>query len=154
MKNILVLHGPNLNMLGKREQHIYGYGSLEHLNQRLQRMGNEREINIRCFQSNSEAQLIEYVQAADDNIDVIIINPAGLTHTSVCLRDALLAVEKPFFEVHISNIYAREPFRSHSYFSDVALGVISGLGTFGYECALMAAITYLEHKMETSETWQ
>ena|SRR3990167_5338611 len=154
MNNVLVLHGPNLNMLGKREQHVYGYDTLERINQRLQHIGNERDISVRCLQSNSEAQLIEYVQAADDNIDLIIINPAGLTHTSVCLRDALLAVGKPFFEVHISNIYAREPFRSHSYFSDVAIGVISGFGTSGYEFALMAAITYLKHQTEISETWQ
>lgn len=154
MNNILVLHGPNLNLLGKREQHIYGFDSLERLNHRLQQLGKERDTNVNCLQSNSEAQLIDYIQSADDSIKFIIINPAGLTHTSVCLRDALLAIRKPFFEVHISNIYAREPFRSHSYFSDVAIGVISGFGTLGYEYALLSAINYVEHQLEISETWQ
>lgn len=154
MSKILVIHGPNLNMLGQREQHIYGYHTLTDVNQQLKALASESGAEIDCIQSNSEGTLIDAIQSARDNVDFIIINPAGLTHTSVCLRDALLAIGKPFIEVHISNIYAREPFRSHSFLSDAAVGVISGMGTLGYEFALQTALTFLNQQMETSETWQ
>ena len=154
MNKILVIHGPNLNQLGQREPHIYGYLTLSQLNQQLEVVATESGIQIECVQSNAESTLIDAIQSARETADFIIINPAGLTHTSVCLRDALLASNKPFIEVHISNIYAREPFRSHSYLSDIAIGVITGLGTLGYEYALQAAITFLHQQVETSESWQ
>ena len=141
MKNILVLHGPNLNLLGCREPTIYGSKSLLDLNNRLQELAQTEGMTLNAVQSNSEADLINAIhQAAENNVDHIIINPAGFTHTSVALRDALLAVHIPFIEVHISNIHAREPFRHHSYFSDIASGVISGLGTNGYLLALQSII--------------
>ena len=141
MKNILVLHGPNLNLLGCREPTIYGSKSLLDLNNRLQELAQTEGMTLNAVQSNSEADLINAIhQAAENNVDHIIINPAGFTHTSVALRDALLAVHIPFIEVHISNIHAREPFRHHSYFSDIASGVISGLGTNSYLLALQSII--------------
>lgn len=137
MKKILVVHGPNLNLLGVREPTVYGTETLVDLNQRLQQQANTDGMALQIVQSNSEADLINAIhQSLVDEVDYIIINPAGLTHTSIALRDALLAVGIPFIEVHISNIFARESFRHHSYFSDIAIGVISGLGTAGYLFAL------------------
>lgn len=139
MKNILVLHGPNLNLLGLRQPSIYGGVGLEQLNQQIMQKASELQFNAAILQSNSEFELIEVIHAATKNaIDFILINPAAFTHTSIALRDALLAVQIPFIEIHISNIYARETFRHHSYFSDIAQGVISGLGANGYLLALQA----------------
>jgi 3-dehydroquinate dehydratase-2 len=142
--NILILHGPNLNLLGQREPQHYGRITLDTLNADLQKQSQQQQATCLCFQSNSESALIHRVHAAaQDNTHFILINPAAFTHTSVALRDALLAVQIPFIEIHLSNIYAREPFRQHSYFSDVAVGVITGLGAQGYHLALTYALTYL-----------
>jgi|SRR5690554_4204260 3-dehydroquinate dehydratase-2 len=142
--SILVIHGPNLNLLGLREPHHYGKDTLEGINERLSDRANSANVGLECIQSNSEAELIAKVQSlADKSVDFVIINPAAFTHTSVALRDALSAVKVPFIEVHLSNVYAREPFRHHSFFSDIAIGVISGLGAQGYLCALDYAIEYL-----------
>ncbi len=142
IKNILIVHGPNLNLLGLREPEIYGDTKLEDINRNLNRLTENKPIKLDFFQSNSEAALIDRVQQTmSDGTDFIIINPAAYTHTSVALRDTLAAVRLPFIEVHLSNIYSREPFRQHSYFSDLAIGVISGLGAKGYELALEYAMT-------------
>lgn len=134
---ILVLHGPNLNLLGSREPEIYGRETLADINRRLVAQGKLAGATVSCFQSNHEGSLIDRVQLAKkQQVAWIIINPAGFTHTSVALRDALTGVAIPFIEVHLSNIHAREPFRRHSYFSDVAAGTICGLGSQGYELAL------------------
>ncbi|MFO7859146.1 MAG: type II 3-dehydroquinate dehydratase [Ectothiorhodospiraceae bacterium] len=144
MASILVLHGPNLNLLGRREPGLYGAETLAAIDQRLRAQAREAAIRLDTLQSNHEGELVERIhQAADDGTDFIIINPAALTHTSVALRDALLGVGIPFIEVHLSNVHAREPFRQHSYLSDVALGVITGLGASGYELALRAALGHL-----------
>lgn len=141
MKKILVLHGPNLNLLGSREPSIYGSTSLNQINTDLVKAAQNAGIELTCFQSNSEGDLIQAIhQASAAKINYIIINPAAYTHTSVALRDALSAVAIPFIEVHLSNIYSRESFRHHSYFSDIAKGVISGLGAQGYLLALHAVI--------------
>ena len=141
MKKILVLHGPNLNLLGLREPSVYGHTSLEQLNEQLQKQASSSGFVLSAKQSNSEAELIEAIQQArEENTDYLILNPAAYTHTSIAMRDALLAVQIPFIEVHISNPYARESFRHQSYFSDIAQGVISGLGTNGYLLALQAII--------------
>jgi 3-dehydroquinate dehydratase-2 len=144
MANILVLHGPNLNLLGKREPTHYGHASLATINQNLMEIAQANGHLLTTFQSNAEHELIAQVQAApQNNIEFILINPAAFTHTSIALRDTLLAVAIPFIEVHLSNIYARESFRHHSYFSDIAIGVISGLGADGYELALQAILVRL-----------
>ena len=143
--NILVLNGPNLNMLGKREPAVYGAQSLNEIIDTLMAKANERDIALSHCQSNNEATLIEAIHQAFEKIDFIIINPAAFTHTSVALRDALLSVNIPFIEVHLSNVHAREAFRHHSYLSDIAQGVICGLGPQGYEFALMAAEQYLSN---------
>ncbi|KTC83864.1 type II 3-dehydroquinate dehydratase [Legionella cincinnatiensis] len=141
MKKILVLHGPNLNLLGTREPSIYGGTTLEQINTRLTKEATEAGFTLQCYQSNSEADLIQSIhQASTNKIDYMIFNPAGFTHTSIALRDALSAVAIPFIEVHISNIYSRETFRHHSYFSDIAIGIISGLGVQGYSLALTSII--------------
>lgn len=140
-KNILVLHGPNLNLLGSREPEVYGRVTLDEINRRLAKLAEDSGARLANFQSNAEAELIDRIQQASaDGTDFIIINPAAYTHTSVALRDALAAVNLPFIEVHLSNIFARESFRRESYFSDLALGVISGLGAKGYELALGYAL--------------
>jgi 3-dehydroquinate dehydratase-2 len=140
MPKILVIHGPNLNLLGERETQHYGKDSLEAINRRLAEQGEREGLEVATFQSNAEAPLIERIHAAKgDQTAYIIINPAAFTHTSVALRDALAAVRIPFIEVHLSNVHAREAFRQHSYFSDLAAGVIVGLGPLGYELALQAA---------------
>ncbi|MDH2925144.1 3-dehydroquinate dehydratase [Nicoletella semolina] len=146
MKNILLLNGPNLNMLGKREPHIYGSKTLAQIECQLQQAAQDKGFNLACFQANSEEALIHRIHQAFEQTDFIIINPAAFTHTSVALRDALLAVAIPFIEIHISNVHSREPFRYHSYFSDVAQGVICGLGIKGYDYALDYAINSLAVK--------
>ncbi len=144
MANLLLLHGPNLNLLGNREPEHYGATSLNEINAGLIQQAEAAGHQLRCLQSNAEHELVEAVhQAQRDKIAFIIINPAAFTHTSVALRDALAAVEIPFIEIHLSNVHAREDFRQHSYFSDLAEGVISGLGAYGYTLALQAAIKRL-----------
>ncbi len=141
-KKILVLHGPNLNLLGTREPDVYGRVTLDEINRSLCKIAENVGIFLENFQSNAEADLIGRIQQTiSDETDFIIINPAAYTHTSVALRDALAAVKLPFIEVHLSNIFARETFRRESYFSDLAVGVISGLGPKGYELALEYALT-------------
>ncbi len=139
---ILVVHGPNLNLLGRREPALYGRTTLEDINRNLTGIARAAAVELDTFQSNAEHELIDRIQGAMcDGTDFIIINPAALTHTSIALRDALAATELPFVEVHLSNIYTREIFRRTSYFSDIAVGVISGLGATGYELALQFALT-------------
>lgn len=141
MSTILVLHGPNLNMLGTREPEVYGYETLADIDDRLRSLAAEQGHHLLHLQSNAEYELIERVhEARAEGVDFIIINPAAFTHTSVALRDAMLASGIPFVEVHLSNVHAREPFRHHSYFSDIAEGVICGLGSQGYDLALQAAL--------------
>jgi 3-dehydroquinate dehydratase-2 len=141
MKKILVLHGPNLNLLGSREPEVYGRITLDEINSKLTLQAQKNGASISILQSNAEYVLVERIQAARmDETDFIIINPAAFTHTSVALRDALAAVAIPFIEVHLSNVFAREEFRKASYFSDLAVGVISGLGASGYEFALQYAL--------------
>ena len=144
MGNILVLNGPNLNLLGTREPEVYGHTTLDDVYQRLQTKLKGSPHQLAAFQSNHEGQLVETIQQARGKIDYIIFNPGAFTHTSIALRDALLAVQIPFIEVHLSNVFQRETFRHHSYFSDIAKGVILGLGVLGYELALAAAIEYCD----------
>lgn len=140
-RKILVLHGPNLNLLGTREPETYGRDTLAEINRRLVAAGKTAGATVLCFQSNHEGALIERVHLArKQRVASIIINPAGFTHSSVALRDALAGVAIPFVEVHLSNIHAREPFRQHSYFSDLATGTICGLGSYGYELALQSIL--------------
>lgn len=140
-KSILVLHGPNLNLLGVREPEHYGSVTLASINDALQAQAKQANIALETYQSNSEAEIVAKIQTlAINKIDFIIINPAAFTHTSISIRDAISAVKIPFIEVHLSNVYARENFRHHSYFSDIAVGVISGLGAEGYNAALRYAI--------------
>ncbi len=141
-KNILVLHGPNLNLLGTREPEHYGRDTLAQIDARLKKRAAAAGAQLAAFQSNAESELVDRIhQAGKSGIDFILINPAAFTHTSVALRDAISAVGIPFIEVHLSNVFAREPFRHHSYFSDLAVGVISGLGPMGYELALDYALS-------------
>jgi 3-dehydroquinate dehydratase-2 len=142
MPQVLVIHGPNLNLLGKREPDHYGVVTLDSINQELTDLASANQIKLVIFQSNHEGQVVDRIhQTLHDGTDFIVINPAAFTHTSVAIRDALLACSKPFIEVHLSNVHAREDFRQHSYFSDIAVGVISGLGKDSYLLALHAAIT-------------
>lgn len=135
-KSILVIHGPNLNLLGVREPEHYGSTTLLDINNHLAKLAKHDAIQLECFQSNSEAEIVTKIQSLMVNkVDAAIINPAAYTHTSVAIRDALSAVNIPFIEVHLSNVFAREHFRHHSYFSDIAIGVISGLGAHGYYAA-------------------
>lgn len=138
--NILILNGPNLNLLGTREPDVYGSETLSDVMQACVALGNELNCSVEHFQSNHEGQLIDVLHKASGKYDAIIINPAAFTHTSVALRDALLGVAIPFIEVHISNVHARETFRHHSYFSDIAQSVIVGCGTYGYQLAVMSAV--------------
>lgn len=141
MSTILVLHGPNLNMLGTREPEVYGHETLADIDKRLHSKAAEQGHHLLHLQSNAEYELIERIhEARTEGVDYIIINPAAFTHTSVALRDAMLASGIPFIEVHLSNVHAREAFRHHSYFSDIAEGVICGLGSQGYDLALTAAL--------------
>ncbi len=142
VRNILIIHGPNLNLLGVREPEIYGGATLQDINRNLSRLAENTGVKLDFFQNNAESALIDRVQQTmGDGTDFIIINPAAYTHTSIALRDALAAVKLPFIEVHLSNIYSRESFRQKSYFSDLAIGIISGLGAKGYELALEYAMT-------------
>lgn len=148
MANILVLHGPNLNLLGQREPSIYGATSLDKINRSLEQQAKQLNHSITIYQENAEHKLIELIHSyaltqTKSKADFILFNPAAFTHTSIALRDALLAANIPFIEIHLSNIYQRESFRHHSYFSDIATGVISGLGAQGYNLALLAADNYL-----------
>jgi 3-dehydroquinate dehydratase-2 len=144
MPTILVLNGPNLNLLGTREPGLYGHDTLETIRTRLEKLAKKSGYQLAFDQSNAEHELVERIhRAKEEGIDFIIFNPAAFTHTSVALRDALLGTEIPFIEVHLSNVHAREEFRRHSYFSDIAAGVICGLGAQGYEFALQAALNRL-----------
>ena len=140
---ILVLHGPNLNLLGKREPDIYGHTTLAQIDAELGRRAKDLGAEASCFQSNHEGELVDQIQQAMGAMDGILINPAGFTHSSVALRDALAAADLPVIEVHLSNVYAREDFRKHSYISPIAIGVISGLGAQGYTFGLEALIGHL-----------
>lgn len=140
---ILVLNGPNLNLLGTREPDKYGHQTLDDIMSSLRDLASRYEIELEHLQSNREYELVEAIHAAKDQFDFILLNPAAFTHTSVALRDALLGVSIPFIEIHLSNIHSREAFRHHSYFSDVAQGVICGLGAIGYELAMLAAYQQL-----------
>ncbi|MEA9568137.1 type II 3-dehydroquinate dehydratase [Polynucleobacter sp. AP-Nickl1-40-C4] len=143
--SILVIQGPNLNLLGAREPDVYGKTTLEDIHQRLGELAKAQSVDLDTFQSNHEGELIDRIQKAkQDGVDFIIINPGAFTHTSVALRDVLAGVAIPFTEVHLSNIHQREEFRKHSYLSDIATGVICGLGAIGYELALQAAIARLQ----------
>jgi len=147
MATILVLHGPNLNLLGTREPEVYGSDTLDSINQRLSSIATEQGHHLQSLQSNAEYELIDRIHdAKNEGINFIIFNPAAFTHSSVALRDALTGVKIPFYEVHLSNVFAREAFRHHSYFSDIAVGIISGFGSVGYELALQAAMTYLDRQ--------
>jgi len=147
MARLLLLNGPNLNLLGSREPELYGSDSLAAIEKRAAAVALESGHELLCFQSNAEHLLIERVQrAAGEGVEFLIVNPGALTHTSIALRDALLAVRLPFIEVHLTNTWAREPFRRTSYFSDIAVGSIVGLGAFGYELAVRAAARQLAAK--------
>ena len=143
---ILVIHGPNLNLLGIREHEVYGSVTMEEINEGLEETASSNNIQIEAFQSNAEHEIVTKLQDSMDHIDYIIINPGALTHTSIAIRDSLLGIGVPFYEVHISNIFAREEFRQKSYFSDVANGVICGLGTKGYDLALRHIIDNYKDK--------
>ena len=142
-KSILIINGPNLNLLGTREPHIYGTATLADVEDSAKRQTDNLGITLHTFQSNHEGAIVDRIQDARSNCDFCIINPGGLTHTSVAVRDALLGIQMPFVEVHVSNIHAREPWRNYSYLSDKAVAVICGLGVFGY----MAAIDFIAQKM-------
>ncbi len=145
MAHIRVLHGPNLNLLGTREPEVYGSDTLDDINQRLEGQARAAGVDISQLQSNAEHELVESIQAGvADKVDYFIINPGAFTHTSIAIRDAFSAVNIPFIEIHLSNVHAREAFRQHSYLSDIAQGVILGLGAQGYELAMQAAISQLE----------
>ena len=135
---VLVLHGPNLNLLGKREPEIYGSATLADIDEKLVRKGRELNLAVETFQSNHEGAIVDRIQSAMDGCDGVVINPAAYTHTSVAIRDALLVLSVPIIEIHLSNIYKRETFRHHSLIRDVATGQIAGCGAYGYELALMA----------------
>ncbi len=144
-QSILVLHGPNLNLLGTREPHLYGHTTLEAVNAGLAGLASTLGAVLAAFQSNHEGALVDRIQAARlDGTDFIVINAGAYTHTSVAIRDALAGVRIPFVEVHLSNVYKREPFRHHSYLSDLALGVVAGLGPLGYEAAVRFAVQHVE----------
>ena len=143
---ILVIHGPNLNLLGVREPEVYGSLTMEEINEGLEERAKSHDINVEAFQSNAEHEIVTKLQDSMNQVDFIIINPGALTHTSIAIRDALLGIGVPFYEVHISNILAREEFRHKSYFSDIADGVICGLGTQGYDLALRHIIDNYKDK--------
>jgi 3-dehydroquinate dehydratase II len=149
MPTILLINGPNLNLLGTREPHIYGSTTLSDVITNLEALSGRLNTTLHTFQSNHEGALIDRIQAArTESVDAIIVNPGGLTHTSVALRDSLLGVGIPFVELHVSNIHTREDWRRHSYLSDKAVGVICGLGTYGYEAALEFCVRWLKEKEE------
>jgi 3-dehydroquinate dehydratase-2 len=141
-----VLNGPNLNLLGQREPESYGLEELEAINDRLSARGVELGVTLEFYQSNIEGELVDWVQRASSRLDGLLVNAAGYTHTSVAIRDALKAVELPFIEVHLSNVYAREPFRHHSYLSDIAVGLVAGFGGDSYILALDGLVAYLRRR--------
>ena len=145
MADILIIHGPNLNMLGIRQPELYGHETLKQINTQLERLAQENNVSLETYQSNAEHELINKIHQAYTHSKLIIINPAGFTHTSIALRDALLSVGLPYIEVHLSNIHAREAFRQKSVFSDKAIGVITGFGGQSYSLALEAACQYLKN---------
>lgn len=148
MTRLLLLNGPNLNLLGTREPERYGPQTLQTIEQRATECAQHNGATLECFQSNAEHELLERIQRAGaEGIDCLIFNPAAFTHTSVALRDAVLAVRIPLVEVHLSNPHGREPFRQHSYFSDIALGVICGFGAYGYELAVQAAARHVSRPL-------
>ena len=142
MREIAVIHGPNLNLLGRREPALYGQDSLQVINDSISKLAESLSLKVRLFQSNAEHELVDYIHSCADNVEAVIINPAAFTHTSVAIRDALLAVGLPFIEVHLSNVAGREPFRQQSYFADKAVATISGMGAEGYLAALRFWSTY------------
>ena len=145
-KSILVLHGPNLNLLGQREPEHYGRLTLADINQQLSELAKTSSISLETYQSNAEAEIVNKLQSlAVNKVDFIIINPAAFTHTSISIRDAISAIKTPFIEVHLSNVFAREAFRHHSYFSDIAVGVISGLGAESYYAAFNYAANFIKN---------
>lgn len=146
MATIQLINGPNLNMLGVREPDKYGSRTLAHINAELSELANQRHHQLQCVQSNAESELIEHVHASLNHVDYILINPGAFTHTSVALRDALLAVSVPFIEIHLTNVHSRETFRQHSYLSDIAIGVITGFGAEGYQMALTWAMDQIDAK--------
>ena len=149
MTHILVIHGPNLNLLGTREPEVYGADTLDEINQDLTRMAGQKGIALQAFQSNSEGDIVGCIQQAKSNkVEFIIINPAAYTHTSIAIRDAFLATQLPFIEVHLSNVYAREDFRKHSYLSDIAVGVICGFGINSYRLAFEAASIHCQQSSQ------
>jgi len=139
MASLLLLNGPNLNLLGSREPELYGAANLADIEKRLRALASDHGHSLTAFQSNAEHEIVECIQNAASNVDFILLNPGAFTHTSISMRDALLAVEIPFIEIHLSNIFSREDFRHKSYFSDIAAGCIFGLGAIGYELGLIAA---------------
>jgi 3-dehydroquinate dehydratase-2 len=147
MASLLLINGPNLNLLGTREPGVYGSASLRDIEQRLRELAGELAHDLQCYQSNAEHEMVERIQnARADGVRFILLNPGAFTHTSIAIRDALLAVSIPFIEIHLSNVFAREDFRHNSYFSDIAAGCIFGLGAFGYELALQAASRQLSEE--------
>ena len=144
MAKILVLHGPNLNLLGSREPEVYGADTLDTIDQEMKAMAKAAGVELESFQSNVEGEIVSRIQAARDDIDFIVINPAAYTHTSIAIRDAFLAVQIPFIETHLSNVYTREEFRMHSYLSDIAVGIVCGFGKNSYLMALEAAIKHCQ----------
>ena len=145
MASLLLINGPNLNLLGSREPGVYGETNLAEVESRLTSLAGEQGHELQCFQSNAEHEIVDRVQqAATDKVDFILLNPGAFTHTSIAIRDALLAVSIPFIEIHLSNVFAREEFRHNSYFSDIAAGCLFGLGAYGYELALKAAHRQLQ----------
>ncbi len=149
MANLLLINGPNLNLLGSREPGVYGETNLADVENRLTRLASKQGHDLDCFQSNAEHEIVDRVQkAAGEKVEFILLNPGAFTHTSIAIRDALLAVSIPFIEIHLSNVFAREDFRHNSYFSDIAAGCLFGLGAYGYELGLNAAIRQLEEDEE------
>ena len=144
MKKILVIHGPNLNLLGKREPAIYGRVTIGEINNRLTRLARAHKVGVEFYQSNHEGEIVTKIQQADGEFDAIVMNPAAYTHTSVAIRDAIAAIATPLIEVHLSNIYAREEFRHHSLISPVARGQVAGFGPKSYELGFLAALSLLE----------
>jgi len=145
MKKILVINGPNLNLLGSREPEVYGAEDLQSIENELMKQAYDESIDLECFQSNAEHEIVDSIHDGNkNNVNFILINPGAFTHTSIAIRDALLAVDIPFYEIHLSNTFAREEFRHKSYFSDIARGCIIGLGSQGYKLGLAAAIKELK----------
>jgi 3-dehydroquinate dehydratase II len=150
--HILVIHGPNLNLLGLREPDVYGYTSLDDINRMLQREAERLGHSLTCFQSNHEGDIVDCIQQQRTTADILLMNPGAYTHTSVAIRDAILAVAMPTLEIHLSNVHQREPFRSHSYLADICVGQVVGFGYHSYRLALLGACHILRRGAETTET--